>query len=104
MYLFSEKGMRCRVSYISKRHSKASNKCLESYDPNEESKDYTYLDANNLHSYTVSKFLATGRLKWIDPKEFDLNEYMSNSLKDFVLQVDHKELRDLHNDYPLATY
>ena len=44
--------------------------------------------------------------KWIDPKEFDLNKYTSNSSKGCVLEVDleyPKELRELHNNFPLAT-
>ena len=32
MYLFFEKGMRGRVSYICKRYSKTNNKYLKSYD------------------------------------------------------------------------
>ena len=42
---------------------------------------------------------------WIDPKEFDLNKYTSNSSKEFVLVVYLeylKELGELPNDYPLA--
>ena len=27
----------------------------------------------------MSKFLSTSGFKWIDPKEFDLNKYTSNS-------------------------
>ena len=53
----------------------------------------------------MSKFVPTGRFKWIDPKEFNLNKYTSNSSKGCVLEVDleyPKELRKLHNDYPLA--
>ena len=53
----------------------------------------------------MSKFLPTSGFKWIDPKEFDLNKYTRNSLKGCVLEVDleyPKELRELHNDYPLA--
>ena len=41
----------------------------------------------------------------INPKEFDLNKYTSNSLKKYVPEVDikyPKELWELHNDYPLA--
>ena len=51
------------------------------------------------------KFLPTSVFKWIDPKEFNLNKYTSNSSKGHVLEVDlefSKELRELHNDYPLA--
>ena len=28
-----------------------------------------YLIANNLYCYAMFKFLPTGRLKWIDPKD-----------------------------------
>ena len=42
MYLFFQKGVRGRVSYISKRYGKASNKYLTSY----EQKLIVYLDAN----------------------------------------------------------
>ena len=55
----------------------------------------------------MSKFLPTSRFKWTDPKEFDLNKYTSNSSKGCVPDVDieySKELRELHNDYPLAPY
>ena len=104
MYIFFEKGMRGGVSYISNRYSKASNKCLKSYDPKQESK-HIYLDANNLYGYATSKFIPTNGFKWIDPKEFDLNKYTSNSSKGCVPKVDleyPKELHELHNGYPLA--
>ena len=51
------------------------------------------------------KFLPTSGFKWIDPKEFDLNKYTSNSSEGCLLQVDlqyPKELHELHKDYPLA--
>ena len=54
----------------------------------------------------MSKFLQTNVLKWIDPKEFDLNKYISNSSKRCVPEVDleyPKKLRELHSDYPLAS-
>ena len=80
--MFLEKGMRGKVFYISKRYSKASNKYLKSYDPKQEWKHIMYLDANNVYSYMMSKFLLTSGLKWVDPKEFDLNRCASNSSKD----------------------
>ena len=46
-YIFSEKGRRGGISFISDRHSKAKNKYLKSYDPKHELK-HRYLDANNL--------------------------------------------------------
>ena len=77
---------------------------MKSYDPKEESK-LIYLDAINLYGYTMSKFLPTCGFTWTDPHEFDWNEYTSNSSKGCVLKVDleyPRELRELHNDYPLA--
>ena len=53
----------------------------------------------------MSKFLPTGGLKQIDPKEFNLNKYTSNSSRGRVLEVDleyPKELQELNNHYPLA--
>ena len=78
---------------------------MKSYDPKQEWKHIIYLDANNLCGYAMFKFLPTSGFKWIDPKEFVLNKYSSNSSKWCVLEVDleyPKELRELHNDYPLA--
>ena len=39
-----EKGMRGGISYIAKRHSKASNKYMECCNSSKESKYITYLD------------------------------------------------------------
>ena len=105
MYLFFQKGMTVRVSYNSKRYSKANNKYFKSHDPKQELKHIIYLDANNLYRYAMSKLLPRWVFKWIDPKEFYLNKYTNNSSKGRVLKVDleyPKELRKLHNDYPLA--
>ena len=79
IYKFFEKGTRGEMSYISNRYSKANNKYLKSYIPKQESKHITYLDTNNLYGYAMSKFLPTIRFKWIDPEEFNLNKYSSNS-------------------------
>ena len=81
MYIFCEKGTRDGICYISNRYSKANNKYLKSYDPREESKHMIYLDADNLYGYAMSKFISTSESKCIDPKEFDLNKYTSNSSK-----------------------
>ena len=94
-----------KVFYISNKFSKANNKYLKLYDPKQESKHIIYLDANNLYGYAMSKFFPRSEFKWTDPKEFDFNKYISNSLEACVLEVDleyPKELRELHNDYLLA--
>ena len=54
----------------------------------------------------MSKFLRTIGFKWIEPKVFDFNKYNSNSSKGCIFEVDleyRKRLRELHNDYPLAS-
>ena len=53
------------------------------------------------YGYAISKLLPTGAFKWIDPKDFDSS---SNGSKHCVLKVYsgyRKELRGLHNYYPL---
>ena len=35
----------------------------------------------------MCKFLPTNDFKWIDPKEFNLNNYTNNSSKRYVLEV-----------------
>ena len=53
----------------------------------------------------MSKFLLTNEFKQIDPKEFDLSQYTSNSSKRCVLEVNleyPKELQEQNNDYLLA--
>ena len=63
-----------------------------SYVPKQESKHIIYLNANDLYGYAISKCLPTSGFKCLDPKEFDLNKYTSNSSKGCVLEV------ELHND------
>ena len=88
MYIFLKKQTRGRISYIFNRYIKAQKKYLKSYDPKQDSKHITYLDANNLYGYAISRFLPTSGFKWIDHKELDLNKYPSNSSKGCVLKVD----------------
>ena len=45
----------------------------------------------------MSKFLPTSGFNWIDPKEFDLNKYNSNSSKGCVFEVDLEYSKELMN-------
>ena len=106
MYIFFEKGMRGRVSCISNRYNKATNKYLKSHDPEQELKHIICLDVNNSYGCAMSTFLSTSRFKWIDPNNIDLNKYTSNSLKECDIEVDleyPKELQELHHDYPFPS-
>ena len=56
---------------------------------------------NNLYGYAISEVLPTSGFECIDPKEFELNKYTSNSSKVCALETDleyPKELQELHND------
>ena len=59
------------------------------------------LESDNLYKYAISKFLPTSGFKWTDLKE--LNKFTSTSSKGSLLKVDLKYLKELHNDYPLAS-
>ena len=47
-YLFIEKGLRGRISYIAKIHSKENNKYCPDHDPKKPSTFISYLDMNNI--------------------------------------------------------
>ena len=101
MLLMFEKGIRGGISTISKRYAKANNPYMnKDYNPKEPTKYVTYLDANNLYGWAMSKPLPTGRFKWMTEKE--LKDWKNHSC---ILEVDLKypdHLHHLHNDYPLA--
>jgi len=108
MFQFIEKGMRGGISYIANRYGKANNKYMKEYDEKAPSKYIMYLDANNLYGWAMSQYLPTGGFKWLTEKQvnkLNLAEYKDDSKKGLILEVDleyPKELRDLHNDYPLG--
>ena len=92
MYIFFEKVTIDGISYIFNSCSKANNK---SCDPKQKSKHIIYLDANSLYGYAMSKFLPASGFKWIDLKEFDLNEYIYNTSKECVFEVDLKYSKEM---------
>ena len=108
MILFIEGGIRGGVSMISNRYGKANNKYMENYDPKEESKYITYLDAKNLYGWGMSQKLPYKNFRWVNEKKLiGLNPFQIDANGDtgYILQVDleyPKELHNLHNDYPLA--
>ena len=99
MLLMIEKGVRGGISMISKRHGKANNKYMgEEYDPSQPSKYITYLEANNLYGWAMSKPRPISNFKWMK----NLNNWRNRPC---ILEVDleyPEELHDLHNEYPLA--
>ena len=70
------------------------------FDPAEESKFISCVDANNLHGWAMSKQLPTSGFKWMTDNELDDWKHHSCFL-DVDLECP-EDLHDLHNDYPLA--
>ena len=105
-YLFIEKGIRGRISYIAKRYAKANNKYMNDYDSKKLSTFITYLDMNNLYGWAMSEYLPYGKFKWLKTVDgFDVMSVSEKSPIGYFLEVDLEypdELHELHNDYPLA--
>ena len=100
MLLMVEDGIR-GVSMVSNRYGKANNKYMgDSFDASEPSKYITYLDANNLYGWAMSKPLPTHNFEGMNESELETWEKYSCILEvDLVYPL---SLHDLHNDYPLA--
>ena len=90
MHLFIQKGMRGSISYIAKRHSKTSNKYMQSYDDKKLSKVIVYLDPNNLCGWATNIYLPSNGFKWLNEKEidkFDVNLIGEYSSDGYILDV-----------------
>ena len=102
-YLFIEKGLRGGISYIAKIYAKVNNKYMCDYDSNKQSTFITYLDKNNLYGWSMSDYLPHEQFEWLkNVHELDVISINEKSDVGYILEVDPKELHELHNDYPLA--
>ena len=80
---------------------------MNNYDKNKESSCIQYLDANNLYGWVMSQKLPVSNFKWVEDvsrinEEF-IKNYNENSSKGYILEVDikyPKKLHDLHSDLP----
>ena len=101
MLLMIEGGIRGGVSTISNRYGKSNNRYMGTkYDASKPSKYVTYLDANNLYGWAMSKPLPTHGFKWMETD--DLKNWRNYSC---ILEVNleyPRSLHDSHYDYPLA--
>ena len=72
MLLVIESGIREWIATISYRYAKANNKYrVTEFDPTKDSKFISYLDANNLYGYVMSKQLPTSGFEWMTDDELD---------------------------------
>ena len=101
MMLMIGSGIRGGIATISHRHAKAKNEYIGTeLDATNDSKFISYLGANNLYGWAMSKELPTSGFKWMTDDELDDWKHLS-----CILEVDleyPEYLHDLHIDYPLA--
>ena len=72
MLLMIESGIRGGIAAISHHHGKANNGYIGTEsDPAEESKFISYLNANNLYGWEMSKQIPTSGFKWMTSNELD---------------------------------
>ena len=98
-YLFIEKRSRGGISYIAKRNTKAHSKYMNVF-------VIGFNNINNIYGWGLSIYLPYGGFKWLKNVDgFDVMSISEKSPIGYFLEVDLKyldELRELHNDYPLA--
>ena len=105
MLLLVEEEIRGGICHAIHRHAKANNKYMKNYDKNKESSYIQYLDANNLYGWAMSQKFPVNGFKWINDvtgidEEF-IRNYNEDSDKGYILEVDVKyprKLHDLHSD------
>ena len=107
MLLMVEEGIRGGICHSIHRYTKANNKYMKDYNKNIESSYIQNLDTNNLYSWAMSQKLPRNNFKWVEDtsiidEEF-IKNYNENSYKGYILEVDvkyPKKLHDLHSDLP----
>ena len=102
-----ERGMRGGNSNAFCRFSQANNKYVKDFDESQPSKFIiTYLDANNLYGWAMSKGLPVGGFRWLDWNEaVEWERTVETEGVGYFLEVDleyPEEMHDEHNDFPLA--
>ena len=107
MLLMVEEGIRGGICNAIHRHAKANNKYMKNYDRYKEASYIQYLDANNLYGWAMSQKLPVNGFEWINyVMEIDekfIKNYDEDSDKAYILEVDvkyHRKLHDLYSDLP----
>ena len=112
MLLMFERSIRGGITQSVHRWAIVNNPYMGyEYDPSKSTEYLQYLDANNLYSWAMSQPLPTGKFKWIDVRENEVEPKKmvktlaknSNWGYGYLLEVDveyPEELHNRHNDLP----
>ncbi|XP_053206582.1 uncharacterized protein LOC128390835 [Panonychus citri] len=107
MYMMIENGIRGGFTTVAKRHVKANNRLLKSYDGGEQTW-LLYLDVNNLYGKAMCDVLPIGNYKWTKPCDLEFFLTIHDEAETgYILEVDllyPETLHNLHNDFPLAPH
>ena len=112
MLLIVQEGIRGGICHPVHRYAKANNKYMKNYNKDEESSYIQYLDANNLYGWAMSKKLPVNGFKWLDSDKINetnedfIKNYDENNDKGYILEVDVKYLKrlhELHSDLPFLS-
>ena len=107
MLLMVEQGIRGGICHAMHRYAKASNKYMRDYNKSEEKSFLEYLEANNLYGCAMPEPLPVDgfdRIKDLSKIDEDfIKSYDKDSDKGYILEVDvkyPKNLHDLYSDLP----
>ena len=103
MLLMVEEEIRGGICHSIHRCAKENNKYMNNYDESKESSYIQYLDANNLYGWAMSQKLPKNNFKWVEDtsrinEEF-IKNYNENSNKGYILEVDVKYPKKLHDSH-----
>lgn len=105
MYTFIERGIRGGITSCVKRNAIANNPLVDCFDETKDTSYLTYIDANNLYGYAMSKPMPRDSFKWVhgNLNSFDVLSIPADSPIGYILEVDvayPTYLHDKHNDLP----
>lgn len=110
MYLFLESGIRGGITSCVKKHARANNPYVPStYQPELPRSYLSYIDANNLYGYAMSRPLPLNSFAWIDDVHRrqrllnDISQIPDDSREGYIFEVDveyPQHLHDPHSDLP----
>ena len=95
-----ERGIRGGMMQAVHQYASANNPYMgEKFSPREDSSYLQYLDANNLYGWAMSQLLPTDRFRWVSVKPNEVGKLAARTDKSYLLEVDVKYPRDLHNSH-----
>ena len=96
MFLTYEQGISGGICNKVHSYAEANNKYMKNYDKNKKSPFLTYVDANNLYDWVMSKKLPVDGFKWVD----DLSMFTKDFIKNYDEEGDVGYLLVVDIEYP----